>query len=194
MANFGERIAYWYLRLNGFLLVEDFVLHRAQGRHTSDADLLGVRLLHTHEAINQERLDPDPALAPLLGSFERHCAVIVQVKTGPRFDAAGAFTLDRLRYALAFLGCVSEHDCDRVSAELEGSATVEAEGWIIAKLLIANEANQPDAVCVPLDSALDFIQDRLARFGERKAADRLFFPDPLMQYLAWSAGRGLRRT
>lgn len=192
MANFGERIAYWYLRLNGFLLVEDFVLHRAQGRHTSDADLLGVRLLHSHEAINQERLDPDRALARQLGGFERNCAVIVQVKTGNRFDAAGAFTPDRLRYALAFLGCVGEHVCDRVVAELEGTATVEAEGWIIAKLLIANEADQPDAACVSLDSALDFIQDRLGRFGQRKAADRLFFPDSLMQYFAWSAGRGQR--
>lgn len=194
MANFGERIAYWYLRLNGFLLVEDFVLHRAQGRHTSDADLLGVRLMHTHEAIDQERLDPDPALVRQLGGFERNCAVIVQVKTGDRFDAAGAFTLDRLRYGLAFLGCVGEHVRDRVVAELEGKATGEAEGWIIAKLLIATEANQPDAVCVSLDSALAFIHDRLGRFGERKAADRMFFPDPLMQYFAWSAGCGPRRT
>ena len=84
MVNFGERIAYWYLRLNGFLLVEDFVLHRQDGRGTSDADLLGVRLRHSMESIDNARFELHSAIQKLVGdeADPKHVALVVQVKTG----------------------------------------------------------------------------------------------------------------
>ena len=60
MANFAERIAYWYLRLNGFFLIENFVHHARPGeRRASDLDVLAIRLRHAYEAIEGEAVELD---------------------------------------------------------------------------------------------------------------------------------------
>jgi hypothetical protein len=43
--NFSEQLAYWYLRLNGFFPLTNFVLHHhgTGERHSSDADIVAVR-------------------------------------------------------------------------------------------------------------------------------------------------------
>jgi hypothetical protein len=46
----AERVAYWYLRLNGSLQIENFVVHPSRGgSQRTDADLLGVRFRHRME-------------------------------------------------------------------------------------------------------------------------------------------------
>jgi hypothetical protein len=66
--NFGETLAYWYLRLNGFFPLKDFVLHRPHNpddtedyliERTSDADLLAVRFPHVIENIGGQYEDWD---------------------------------------------------------------------------------------------------------------------------------------
>jgi hypothetical protein len=42
----AERLAYWYLRLNGFMTIDNFVLHDKSKKgiaHRTDADIYGVR-------------------------------------------------------------------------------------------------------------------------------------------------------
>jgi hypothetical protein len=40
-----EKVAYWYLRLNGFFQIENFVVHpERRGGQRTDADLLAIRL------------------------------------------------------------------------------------------------------------------------------------------------------
>jgi hypothetical protein len=112
MANYGERLVYWYLRLQGFCLLENFVLHRhevdtevdANVARTSDSDLLGIRLSRSYEEIDGERLEPDPWLRDKLEFTNRHVGLIVQVKTGRERSARQAFDRGRLLYALKFLG------------------------------------------------------------------------------------------
>lgn len=51
-----EKVAYWYFRLNGFLQIENFVVHpERRGGQRTDADLLAVRFPH-----RAERLFDDP--------------------------------------------------------------------------------------------------------------------------------------
>ena len=39
-----EKVAYWYFRLNGFLQIENFIIHPERyGSGRTDADLLAVR-------------------------------------------------------------------------------------------------------------------------------------------------------
>jgi hypothetical protein len=69
--NFAEQLADWYLRLNGFIPLTNFVLHddvtpaeagAADGpdRHlTSDADLIAVRFPHVSERIGGNPHDWD---------------------------------------------------------------------------------------------------------------------------------------
>jgi len=58
----SERLAYWFLRLNGFLTTTNFIVHREEGagQHT-DVDVLAVRFPHRSE--NQIRpMQDHPAL------------------------------------------------------------------------------------------------------------------------------------
>ena len=51
-----EKVAYWYFRLNGFLQIENFVVHpERRGGQRTDADLLAVRFPY-----RAERLFDDP--------------------------------------------------------------------------------------------------------------------------------------
>lgn len=57
--NYGETLVKWYLRLNGFFLIRNFVLHYVGTRRTSDWDLLAVRFPHVYETIGGTRDDWD---------------------------------------------------------------------------------------------------------------------------------------
>ena len=47
-----EKVAYWYFRLNGFLQIENFVVHpERRGGQRTDADLLAVRFPHRAERL-----------------------------------------------------------------------------------------------------------------------------------------------
>ncbi len=68
MRNFGEELAYWYLRLNGFFLIDDFVLHNADlvSSQNADADVIGIRNPFTIERIG---MNDDDDICPELSRF-----------------------------------------------------------------------------------------------------------------------------
>lgn len=190
MINFGERLAYWYLRLNGFLMVENFVLHRHGMQRTSEADLLGIRLRHSEESIDGGILSIHETILRLIGKegATNNVAVIVQVKTGTATDSGGAFHHDRIYRGLKFIGALSPAVVDSVASELKEKPSVSSDGWVFAKILIAEAPKEAGAVCLPLTDALRFIEERLCQHCDRKVADRLFFSDELMQFMAWRMG------
>lgn len=73
-----ERLAYWYLRLNGFLVLSNVMIHPETGRNThGEIDVLGVRFPHRSELlINSMRDDPN------LSGFDKPLIVLGEVKTG----------------------------------------------------------------------------------------------------------------
>jgi hypothetical protein len=188
MINFGERVAYWYMRLNGFLMVENFVLHREGRRNTAETDLLAVRLRHSSETIDGVRLELHSPIQVLIGAPSQHAAIVVQVKTGIERGADAAFDATRLRRSLAFIGAVSEASLDEIVERLADAPTASLDGWTFAKLLIAEHPRERSTLCVSLNDALTFVESRLRAFACRKSNDRLFFPDELIQFLAWKAG------
>jgi hypothetical protein len=87
-----ERVAYWYLRLNGFLQIENFVVHPARhGSQRTDAGLLGVRFRHRSEflydqsdpMVDDERLRLSPCFDDI---------VITEVKTNQQCTLNGPWT------------------------------------------------------------------------------------------------------
>lgn len=80
--NYGEEIAYWYLRLNGFFPITNFVIHRSQDiEHRSDIDVLAVRLPYVYEEVGGNPDDWDVSLINQL-DFNHGLGVICEVKTG----------------------------------------------------------------------------------------------------------------
>ena len=108
----SERVAYWYFRLNGFLQIENFVVHPGRkGSQRTDADLLGVRFPNRREFLfdhdNHMRDDIDW----LRLATDRIDVVIAEVKTNGACRLNGPWTDEDKRNVdrvLAAIGCLHE--------------------------------------------------------------------------------------
>lgn len=196
--NYGETLVYWYLRLNGFFPLRDFVFHRSVafgGVQSSDCDLLALRLPHVYEEVGGRPDDWDDRFREWGIDLNSHTVgLIVQVKTGANDNTPGdAFSEDRLIMAIQRLGLVSHKSAREVARELASKATYEIHTTrppcVIAKLFVGQEPKESEEwLNLSLHDVDEFIRRRIEKYKERKLADRLRFPDELMQYLAWKEG------
>lgn len=191
--NFGEAIAYWYLRLNGFFPLVNFVLHRHEHfSHNADADLLAVRFPFVAEPIGGQDEDWDHSRFNDWGLAHREniVCIICEVKTGRVTSSAirRSFSVERLRIALQRFGVHPPETLNTIAGQL-GDDAVTTQGHITyAKLLIAGDDSNLGAVpcCrISLQESVDFIRGRMAKYRNSKQASRMFFPGDLVQYLAW---------
>lgn len=116
--NYGETLAYWYLRFNGFFPLRNFVLHPLQERmgdhnQTADCDLLAVRFPHVYEEIGGQSDDWDPRLSTWgFSLYEDIIGLIVEVKTSPNAEfariARNSFHRRRLSQAVQRLQRLAE--------------------------------------------------------------------------------------
>lgn len=199
--NFGESLAYWYFRLNGFLPLANFVLHRpdAPRRHNADSDLLAVRFPHVYEEIGGKLDDWDNDRFERWGlnHFRSTVCVIAEIKTG-QYGAASinrAFRPRRVLYALRRLGVVPVDQCEVVCHELGNQSVVHHQDMCFAKVLISSSMlasgsfeNTNAHLQLELAEAVEFIRNRMTRYRPEKTAARMFFPGDLIQFLAWEAG------
>lgn len=190
MANFAERIAYWYMRLNGCLLVENFVNHRRpQNIAPADTDLLAVQLRFAQQRVG----DTVPVNDDWVRRFgthvaEKNLAFIVQVKGGAG-EPARAFVRERLLDGVQRIGAVDGRTADRIVDELGGELYASAGDWVFLKVVIGPNPTGT-AYHVPLADALAFVRARF-RDNPAKRSDWTFFPDPVAQLIAWEeCGRG----
>jgi hypothetical protein len=128
-----EKVVRWYLRFNGYLAVENFVIHEpvvggvAQGGET---DLLAVRFPHSNEQarvgekaypfVTHGALRDEEATRDSLIDF-----VIAEVKVGSRAalnkvwrPPQDQMKLDRIQYLLRWLGPLQENALPDVAKEL----------------------------------------------------------------------------
>jgi hypothetical protein len=187
--NYGETLTYWYLRLNGFIPMRNFVLHRAdlEARQSADTDLLAVRFPHVYEEIGGKPEDWDEARFTGWGlNLARHLAFIVEVKTGQVDAEIISWRPKRLATALRRLGMFEEGQVPGIVEPLGRAATVDVGAWTVAKVLVTGEP-PPNGhwLSLTLAEADTFIANRITKYRIAKVADRLRFPDDLMQYLAW---------
>jgi hypothetical protein len=75
----AEQLAYWYLRLNGFLTTPGFVVHPDRGRNQeTDVDLIGVRFPYRAENLIRP-MEDDPRFSAVT---EKTIIAVVEVKAG----------------------------------------------------------------------------------------------------------------
>lgn len=189
--NFGETLTYWYLRLNGFIPLRNFVLHRAniEGRTAADSDLLAVRFPHVYEEIGGRPNDWDNArFAAWRLNIAQNLAFIVEVKTGRIGPEIKGWRPERLRAALPRLGMFEGELVPEIAEELEHASAIDVGSWSIVKLLVTKRPFREGYwLNLTLADADAFIANRVAVYKADKLADRLRFPDDLMQYLAWKS-------
>lgn len=203
--NFGETLTYWYLRLNGFFPITDFVLHRGDKvlPRSADCDLLAVRFPFVFEEVGGQENDWD------LETFRRQgldlnqgiTALIVEVKTGAdskesRENIQLSFNEDRLLYGIQRFGYWQRQEAREIARKLLGVPFyVLPEGNItVAKLLVAidmPERDIPPCLQIELDDVDYFVGERMNKYIKYKYADRLRFPSDLMQYIIWNEKRNI---
>lgn len=187
MLNFGEELVYWYLRLNGFFLIDNFVMHMNETRRTSDTDLLAIRHPYVYEDIGGQPEDWD---TQLFNNFPNGCVIglICEVKTGLNFDAKNLFSHDNIYKAVGRFGFVQNFNdytkqiVNNVITEIPGSNIQ------IGKILFSRKKVNPrpsDCLHYTLYDVRTFIKNRLNKYSDRKFSDRMFFPSSLLQYLTW---------
>jgi hypothetical protein len=195
--NYGETLAYWYLRLNGFFPLRNFVLHRLQQqngtRENADVDLLVIRFPYVHERygdINDEYEswddDWDPNLIMHLPDLMTTITgLIVEVKTSITGELS-SFKNRRIRADIERLGFFEEKEViDRVVADLgEGKITYEGK-YCIGKLLVSEDERHGAWINLTIGEIDDFIRHRMNRYNDLKYAARHMFHDDLIQYIIW---------
>ncbi len=199
--NVGESLAYWYFRLNGFLPLMNFVLHRPEPprRYNADSDLLAVRFPQVFEEVGGQADDWDNEQFARwkLDHFNRTVCVIAEIKTGRYSEESinRAFDPRRVLYALRRLGAMDSSECDDVCRRLTNESVVLHREFSFAKVLVASSArgignfdNLTPCCHMELEYAVEFIRNRMQRYRPEKEAARMFFPGDLIQFFAWEAG------
>jgi hypothetical protein len=161
--NYGEELVYWYLRLNGFFPLVDFVMHGgAAFKHTTDCDALAVRPPYIFEEIGGQAHDWDAVFGDYLDGHST-VGIICQAKTGA-YENKKLFREPHVNYAIARLGLCT--DPKTVSESFVGHATIQPSQDVrLIKLLVAREKfNEANFLCLTVAHVRGFIRERLERY------------------------------
>lgn len=181
MSNYGEAWVYWYLRLNGFFSLGNFVVHRdSVVRHRADVDLLGVRPPYVFEEVGGQQDDWDPALKYWFEPSQT-LAWICEGKTG-RFDEEKLFRPDIICRAVRRLGLVRLEEADTVVDTLCDAATAALGAVTFAKVPFSAEPQTEGPYLNISEGHIDeFVEGRIRRYPYEKYKSRMFFPSDLFQ-------------
>lgn len=172
-----ERVAYWYLRLNGFLQIENFVVHPERGgSQRTDADLLGVRFRHRAEfAFDHGEPMADDERLFLSPRFDD--VVIVEVKTNQPCTLNGPWTkpeAQNVHRVLAAIGCLTRENIPEAAECIYEQGTAIFGRTRIRLVAIGRDRNQEldkrygEILQLTWDDVLGFIWDRFDRYRQQK--------------------------
>src|SRR5260370_23859563 len=192
MKNYGESLAYWYFRLNGFIPMTDFVLHGDEELDDSDCDLIAVRFPHVWEEVGGQDNDWDKDLLKVLGQDgKRTLAVFVQVKTGTddgnRPGKIGEYFDRHLDYLVKRLGFWPENEVGRAIYDLRNTPMAINADYALSKIVFLRDLplprRQPHWLEWRLEDMIDFIYQRMVKDQPEKIPARMHFPDHLIQFV-----------
>lgn len=176
-----EKVAYWYFRLNGFLQIENFVIHPTHGGgQRTDADLLAVRFPYRAERLiddaNDIMQDDEAGLALSKDWID---VVIAEVKTNQPCTLNGPWTdADKrnIHRVLAAIGCLTVHSIELAAADLYRTGQHEGENRVRIRLIAIGrdrnaelEARYPSIVQLIWPEMLGFIWGRFDAYRRQKA-------------------------
>lgn len=193
--NYGETLAYWYLRLNGFIPMRNFVLHPsvdATDKNSADSDLLAVRFPHVYEEIGGQPDDWDITWNKWGLQLEKEIiGLIVEVKTSPEIgpgQVSNAFSGMRLQQAIHRMGMFESENVSLLVEGLMQKSFVKEGSYCVGKMLFSHRKGDNLWMNMTFEDTVKFIQKRMKNYSQDKRRARMFFPDELVQYFAWKAG------
>lgn len=175
-----EKVAYWYFRLNGFLQIENFVVHpEGRGSQRTDADLLAVRFPHRAERLFD---DPDDIMADdrdqLKLSSDLVDIVIAEVKTNQPCTLNGPWTQrdqQNVHRILAAIGCLPHGEIDAAAEDIYRGGCHQSDALRIRLVAVGRDRNEeivtkyPEVTQLRWADMLSFIWCRFRRYRHQKA-------------------------
>ena len=167
-----ERLAYWYLRLNGFFLLENFIIHPDQGvEQRTDVDLFGVRFRD-----RAENLDITMEDEPLWTQTTTYVSVVIaEVKRGT-CKLNGPWTNEpdkNMHRVLCAIGCFPKERIDEAAKGLYMTGAF-SDGECICGLVAMGSAKGKLAIKkvpqVLFEDMIHFIHGRFQKYERQKAS------------------------
>lgn len=165
-----ERLAYWYLRLNGYLTTENFVIHPDSGSdQRTDADLLGVRFQNRSELL-ENPMEDDSCIT----DCSRLCDVVIaEVKTS-ECQLNGPWTnpnaQNMLRVVRA-IGCLPSDENGAAAKALHDAAKYQNDRVQIRLVAFGETKSQhlkPEAQQILWPSVLRWVHSRFREYRRQK--------------------------
>jgi len=164
--NVYDQLALWYLRLNGYFTMPNFIAHGNEGPRT-DVDVLGVRPAHSREYpddIRRLQICPGKTDFVLAESTAGRCKLNGPWKVGGSRRA--------LEYVLRRVGTFDSDDgVSAAATALYGKQRYENVGFVIRMICFGSQSNgRLHAVTQILwPDALSFINQRFQTYKAEKA-------------------------
>lgn len=174
MGNKFEQLALWYLRLNGYLTVPNFVLHPdTPGSERTDADLLAVRFAYSRE-VSGIPMTCDETLVRQDGKID---FIIAEVKSGEcRLNGPWINPKPQnMQYVLRWLGMIPESEVQQVASELYRDQVCERENWGLRLACFGSRRSEHmhrNIVQITHEEVVNFISDRFKKHADIKTSHR----------------------
>jgi hypothetical protein len=156
-----EKLVRWYLRFNGYLTAENYIIHEARNGRVpqgGEFDTLGVRFPYSREQVDQKLIRNDPKLHDAEVS-EHHLIdfVIAEVKSGKRNSLNSVWQpgdedakVNRVAYLLRWIGAVGdEQRISDVARRLQKELRARENGYLFRLVYFSKSHTQqavPDIV------------------------------------------------
>ncbi|HST04826.1 MAG TPA: hypothetical protein VLQ48_08825 [Chloroflexia bacterium] len=172
-----EDLAYWYLRLNGFLTIQDLVVHPDWGTNQgTDIDILGVRFPYRAENLKRPMED-----AVVFSNVkDKPFVAVVEVKKG--LCCLNKSWLDKekpnLHRVIRFLGILPINNTEEAAETLYKDGMLTSESYHISLTCIGETQNYnttkeyPQVLQITWDEVLPFIFERFADYHRQKSSHR----------------------
>ena len=169
----AEQLAYWYLRLNGFLTIPNFIVHPEIGRdQETDVDLLAVRFPYRAELRSME--DDKIFTRVREKSFVAFAEVKANVcaLNGPWTNP----NRQNMQKVLRALGAFPTAEIEVVAAALYGRGVYKNQLYQVSLLCLGREESpevansHPDVPQVTWSKVLTFIHNRFRTYRNQKVS------------------------
>ncbi len=169
----SERLAYWYLRLNGFLTITNFVVHPDFGRgQRTDVDILGCRFPFRQELLENSMLDD----ASIILSNLKTTIVIAEVKRRV-CNLNGPWTkpeMQNMQRVIHAIGAFPDGEINKVADGLYENGPYENDVYLITLLCFGSHMNpekgktHPNVRQILWNDVLAFIYNRFKNYLMQK--------------------------
>ena len=171
----SEQLTYWYLRLNGFLTIQNFIVHPDLGNEQrTDADILGVRFPYRSE------LNPKPMIddVPFTQIIDKPYIVMAEVKTRV-CDLNGSWKepqKENLQRVLRAVGAFPESDIETAAKAIYTSGAFSSNAYHISLACFGEFENPaisqkyPAVPQILWDKVLAFIHNKFRMYPDQKAS------------------------